>query len=97
MKVVGHIVNESSWDSFSLDIGGCTILSVQNHKGNLVFWTAGEPDPEIVRTRQFVAIRTRDEIPCSYKDSPYYGNSVYIGTVQFENGDKVRHIFEILV
>lgn len=87
MKLVGHIINEPCWDSFSLDIGGCTILSAQNHKGNLVFWVAGEPDPELVRTRQFAAIRTRDEIP---------SNSVYIGTVQFENGDKVRHIFEIL-
>lgn len=70
---------------FSIDMGSGKILSVQNLKEELVFWVEEDLCREFVSSREFKAIYTRDNIP----------DGVYLGTVQFDCGNTIRHIYEI--
>lgn len=63
------------------------ILSIQNQHGKMVIWALTEPSKP-VEVRTFVKVLTGFEM-----NEP---SARYIGTVQFDNGLFVNHLFEII-
>lgn len=63
---------------------GSVVLSVQNQRGELVLW-AETIDTVATERRKFVAFITGMPAP----------NGKYLGTVQFDGGDYVVHVYEV--
>jgi len=63
------------------------ILSIQNQHGKMVIWALTEPSKP-VEIRTFIKVLTGFEM-----NEP---SSRYIGTVQFDDGLFVNHLFEII-
>lgn len=63
------------------------ILSVQNKHGRMVIWALTEPSKP-VEVRTFIKVLTGFEM-----NEP---TARYIGTVQFDDGNYVNHLFEII-
>lgn len=62
------------------------ILSVQNQKERLVLWASWEPDEEEAEVRHFSILTTGQHVPRWQRK--------FLGTVQFQSGDYVVHVFE---
>lgn len=66
---------------------GAQILSVQNQRGHLVLWADVNRQASDI-TRKFMAVVTGS--------NPPERKNQFIGTVQFDNGNYVVHVFEVL-
>jgi hypothetical protein len=66
------------------------ILSVANQREELVFWTQVDTERPL-QPYKFLCVLTGDIVPENTEKEKY----VYIGTVTFDNGNFVVHVFLI--
>jgi hypothetical protein len=67
---------------------GAGILTVQNQNESLCMWAQVDDQPHRVESRAFAVIGTGHEMR-------EYNSLGYLGTVQFQGGALVFHVFEI--
>jgi hypothetical protein len=67
---------------------GARVLSVQNQRGVLALWFEFEPGQKRRTERVFKVVETGERFDASV-------NSVYLGTVQFDEGNYVVHVYEV--
>lgn len=83
---------------YQIDVGNLTvdmpeyaeILSVQVQRGVICIWALGDPEQPL-RKRTFDIFGTGHDIQCNGGIE-----RIHIGTVQFNGGDLVLHVFETL-
>jgi hypothetical protein len=69
---------------------GATVLSAQSQGGRLRLWASTDPSDAKTEDRDFYVAMTGEPINC-VRVRP-----VFIGSVQFEEGAYVVHVFELV-
>ncbi len=71
---------------------GFKILSIQPQGQHIAVWVANDEDQQVKAPVTFLIYQTGDVCPES-KYSTYVGTTTYVGTVQFDHGHYVAHVF----
>ena len=73
---------------------GAQILCVQAQYDSLVLWAICDVHGEAKETRHFRVSGTGHRLAFG-EDAKKYTSRKYIGTVQFDQGDTILHVFEL--
>jgi len=75
------------------------ILSAQQQKGTLCLWAAVDRHQMVMTERRFIMVGTGHEVPelitRGHLSAEAMTHQRFIGTVQFEDGGFVFHLFEV--